>query len=496
MQKKNYKSMTMSGILLLAILFVIAIAMLINFTRNSREMLDATIENGIEKDMETHAARISGAMGRVTGATETVGAILEDATVKRRFATRDALAAIAASSDAYMSVFCNLNGTAITGTTGTVILAQAEYMDKLQGEESFFLYVTDDGITGDDAIMYVCPVKGEGEVEGYVLSFMENDLPFDEVRETAYDNRAFFALVDYAGNIQYCWSDGKQEVPFGENVWADIKESVVNASDWTAFDRNLQREEACCIHINIKGDERLICVLPLEETGWALMMGLEEDYLKERGEAVWDSNRKVQIGIFAILIVILGVFIYFNFATRIHASEHSRNLESKADTDQLTGLNNKIATERKIREYIAENPGGMAVMVILDVDNFKKINDTMGHSFGDEVLRSLGHQLRVMFRVSDILGRAGGDEFILLLKNLKDDAAVEKEGRKLEDFFHQFEVGEYVKYSVTASLGAAVFPRDAATFEDLYKAADAALYTAKRRGKNQLAFYGKERTDS
>ena len=116
----------------------------------------------------------------------------------------------------------------------------------------------------------------------------------------------------------------------------------------------------------------------------------------------------------------------------------------------------------------------------------------MGHVFGDEVLRNVGHQLRSMFRNSDIVGRLGGDEFVILLKHVKDDAIIEREGKKLEDFFRHFVVGDNVKYSVTASLGAAVFPRDAETFEALYQAADSALYTAKKRGKNQIAFYAKD----
>ena len=106
-------------------------------------------------------------------------------------------------------------------------------------------------------------------------------------------------------------------------------------------------------------------------------------------------------------------------------------------------------------------------------------------------MRNLGFRLASLFRTTDILGRLGGDEFVLLLKDIQREEDIQKEARKLEDFFHQFEVGEHVKYSVTASLGAAVFPRDADTFEGMYKAADAALYTAKRRGKNQLAFYEK-----
>ena len=113
----------------------------------------------------------------------------------------------------------------------------------------------------------------------------------------------------------------------------------------------------------------------------------------------------------------------------------------------------------------------------------------MGHAFGDEVLRSLGQQISTIFRATDIVGRAGGDEFIVFLKNITQAGDVRKEAKKVEDFFKDFKAGEYTKYSATASIGVAIFPEEGSDFESIYKAADKALYRAKERGKNQLAFY-------
>ena len=162
------------------------------------------------------------------------------------------------------------------------------------------------------------------------------------------------------------------------------------------------------------------------------------------------------------------------------------------DTDLLTGLNNKMATERKIQEYIEQNPDKQCLFFLFDIDNFKKINDTLGHAFGDEVLRSLGQQLSNEFRVTDIIGRTGGDEFILFLKDIKDDEILEKEATRFANFFHSFQAGEYVKYSATSSIGATVYPRDAKDYHGLYTTADTALYEAKRQGKNRMVFYNKD----
>ena len=129
------------------------------------------------------------------------------------------------------------------------------------------------------------------------------------------------------------------------------------------------------------------------------------------------------------------------------------------------------------------------MIFLLDVDNFKTINDTMGHAFGDEVLSTLGEEISSIFRASDIIGRVGGDEFMIFLKGVPTREVVRKEAKKVEDFFKTFQVGENVKYAVRASIGVAVFPHEGTDFETLYKAADQGLYKAKRRGKGQLAFY-------
>lgn len=155
----------------------------------------------------------------------------------------------------------------------------------------------------------------------------------------------------------------------------------------------------------------------------------------------------------------------------------------------MTGLSNKLATERKIKDYMTKHPDTQSMLFLFDIDNFKKINDTMGHAFGDEVLRSLGRQIGAIFRASDVVGRVGGDEFMVFLKDISNNEDILKEAGKVENFFKSFQAGEYVKYKATASIGVAIYPQEGEDFEALYKAADQGLYKAKKRGKNQLAFY-------
>ena len=210
-----------------------------------------------------------------------------------------------------------------------------------------------------------------------------------------------------------------------------------------------------------------------------------EKYVAKQYESILARLSWIVV-VFVLFVVVITVL---NIIEIYAESRNTEDLKDKADTDQLTGLKNKLATEREIKEYIDNNPDALGMMFLIDIDNFKKINDTMGHAFGDEVLRELGRHIGINFRVSDIIGRTGGDEFMVFLENLKEEQNCLREAQKLIYFFRHFQVGDYVKYSVTASIGAAVFPAHGTDFETLYKAADAAVYKSKKRGKNQLSFY-------
>ena len=193
----------------------------------------------------------------------------------------------------------------------------------------------------------------------------------------------------------------------------------------------------------------------------------------------------------AFFVAILAI----NLANRAANTKHSQTLQEKAETDLLTGLLNKISTEQKVTDYLAEAGarGETAILFMIDIDNFKKVNDTMGHAFGDELLAGLGVGLSTLFRATDIVGRIGGDEFMVVMKNVPvDEEAKKREADKLLNFFRSFKVGEYVQYKCTASIGGAVFSKDGADFEELYKSADSAVYEAKRHGKNRVAYYGEE----
>jgi diguanylate cyclase (GGDEF)-like protein len=156
----------------------------------------------------------------------------------------------------------------------------------------------------------------------------------------------------------------------------------------------------------------------------------------------------------------------------------------KAETDGLTGLQNRWSCEMQAREYLSgcENP---CALFILDIDCFKKVNDLHGHMAGDRVLAELSKILQAAFRQTDIVGRLGGDEFLVLMKQPGgQEIVLDKAGRIRQEIDACCRAARTVPF--TCSIGAAMSDGLPRTFEALYKSADEALYSAKRNGKSSF----------
>lgn len=168
------------------------------------------------------------------------------------------------------------------------------------------------------------------------------------------------------------------------------------------------------------------------------------------------------------------------------------DLRKRAELDALTGLYNHAETEKRTRLHLDGRPDEICALFIIDVDDFKHVNDGQGHLFGDAVLSELAAGLKRLARKSDIIGRIGGDEFAMFLKGISSAEIAEEKARSLTKLFQNLLEGEKQPIEVTCSIGVALYPADGENFQALYHRADLALYQAKSRGKNQYAFFDAE----
>jgi diguanylate cyclase (GGDEF)-like protein len=139
-------------------------------------------------------------------------------------------------------------------------------------------------------------------------------------------------------------------------------------------------------------------------------------------------------------------------------------------------------------------------MILLDVDNFKGVNDTLGHAYGDEVLAKIGGSLRAIFSTEDYVGRIGGDEFCVFVnteapENMDYTDFIRTKCEMISAAFREHYTGADGTYKISGSIGCAFFVKDGEDFQALYHAADQALYASKHRGKDTYTIAGEEGDD-
>ena len=164
-------------------------------------------------------------------------------------------------------------------------------------------------------------------------------------------------------------------------------------------------------------------------------------------------------------------------------------LVTAAEHDALTGLLNRGTIMKRIERYLHnEGAGGTHALFMVDLDNFKNVNDTYGHRSGDRVISAAAGAIRSTFRESDIVGRIGGDEFVALMKNTDKPLAISRKARDLLDAIRCSCSTSDGSVELSGSVGISLYRSDCKSLETLYAEADAALYRAKAAGKDRFAF--------
>ena len=164
-------------------------------------------------------------------------------------------------------------------------------------------------------------------------------------------------------------------------------------------------------------------------------------------------------------------------------SESRDFYKQNAEIDKLTDLFNKTTFESKCREYIQNlSEKNFAAMFVIDMDNFKKANDKHGHQFGDLILKRFADGLREIFKSESIIGRFGGDEFVILLKNVDDENFAAEKARAVIKMARTLNLAGDL--DISASVGIAIFNGAEKNYSKIFETADKSVYVVKTQGRN------------
>ena len=232
--------------------------------------------------------------------------------------------------------------------------------------------------------------------------------------------------------------------------------------------------------------------------GWRVVCSVPTKIILEENESLKSFTIGVS-SIMALLFLLVGQLVIMRIAKPMDGMVSS--LQNKAEIDRLSGVMNKVAFQEMVEsELKKETPDEFGVFIMIDMDNFKQINDRLGHMYGDQVIIRMGKLLRKLHNNQTIIGRIGGDEFALytgcndISKEEIESVVTEEMEQVMSAFAEEY---EYEREQCDLSVSAGVYIKETkySDFEDLYKKADKALYTSKKNGKACYTFFGKEDKD-
>lgn len=193
-------------------------------------------------------------------------------------------------------------------------------------------------------------------------------------------------------------------------------------------------------------------------------------------------QKYIMTTVITMLLILIMVFFFIRWHVEWFAKKFSEVVD-RSKQDLLTGLYNKITFENEVKASLSNRgQDNIAVLWILDFDNFKHVNDNYGHQIGDDVLKAFGKILNRSFRADDVIGRIGGDEFMVLMRDMRPEnlKRADEIAEEILKNLYDLKIGDAEHFSCSIGIGSDAKGYD---FTQLYQLADKALYEAKERGK-------------
>ena len=315
---------------------------------------------------------------------------------------------------------------------------------------------------------------GQDTLAGVLMDITRSKIQYDEKKKAV---ELYQILLNLTENVIFEW-DCVEDRVFFSNSWEDVFGYVPQINQTSQV---ISRGET----FHPDDVDRLMGRVKAIREGEKYQI-VETRIWNADGRYVWCKIRET--GVYnedGSLQKIIGMILDIDEQKQeVHA------LKEQAERDSLTKIYNARMTRNLSEEYLnGMKAEAKCAIMIIDLDDFKKINDQYGHMYGDSVLTNSAQIIRNQFRSKDIVGRIGGEEFFVLMKDIRNRDIVTKRCNQILDSFRKVFGGEKFDCNQTCSIGVAVYPQDGMTYTDLFCRADQALYQAKNQGKDRYVFY-------
>lgn len=373
------------------------------------------------------------------------------------------------------------SGQAYLNNGETYDVSEKEYFIRaMQGNKTIAQPVN--SIIGNEyRIVFTVPIQRDGTVIGVIGgSFNMSDMKKMVFYSSEYETKGYSLIMNSEGNLITVEDDKVEDGTY--NFFEYYKGATFLETSVEDVNSYFKSEQSHSFKIKFNEEELYVTIAPIGINDWFIGSVIPVEELEK--EFAFVSENEV------ILFIEIGsgFVIYLLYVLSV-TKKQQRNLMKKASIDQLTGFYNKLSMQRITQKIIDQEEAFS--MLLLDLDDFKNINDTYGHFVGDQVLIAVSSCIKDTLRKNDIIGRVGGDEIMIVLRGMQNEKMVCK---KCDDLITAIASYEFKQnFKVSCSIGVVYYPNDATSFNELYKKADDALYKAKASGK--CKYYEYEQKD-
>lgn len=391
----------------------------------------------------------------------------------------------------------DLNGKYYINNKGTVNINHPDYLVGSTGGKKYISVIYRNALYNRDMIALTSPIYHDSKIAGTVSGLYYSNYIMNILRGS--DNK---------GDLEYqiIERNGDFILSFGNSVFRDYK-NVFSFLNDVSFQKGESKDDFIQAFVNrepgivfytLHGKSEYFCFTPIGVNDWYLVTTAPSDEINLQTISI--QNPTVLLAI-QVLILFAVLFLYIiwrqaRYRITIEKSKHELEilnerlkikneiLKFKAENDLLTELYNKITSEYLISDFLKnEGRNQRHALFVIDIDDFKRINDDMGHYYGDKALVEVANGINRSFRATDIKGRIGGDEFIILLKDIKSDDDLIMKADEISGLLNNIRLTSDTSLKLRASIGISVSPDHGDRYTELFLKADKAMYYSKEKGK-------------
>lgn len=348
-------------------------------------------------------------------------------------------------------------------------------------------------IDGQTRVIAGVPIYAEGDREQEVIGILAASYDMTALSrmmfEDIYGGAGFSMILTREGEvISYDAGDsegGRALESIGNNLFGKYKEEIEKNAAAANVVTDFEKGQIGCAELNTGSNKWYMAYAPFNYNGWMICYSIPSRSVRSAYQFI--NQYEIVLCLSLALAVLVLIFLHMR-----NVKKRQNILIKYANTDALTGLCNKEKTKNDIEHWLHKEKEhrGIQAFIIMDIDYFKEVNDTYGHIAGDQVLQDIGNYLRHQFRDGDILGRIGGDEFVIFMKNVDTLEHLKAKAKEVAEGISKIQVPELEGKMLSASIGISYAPDYGKEYLDLYNHADEALYETKRNGRNGYTVYG------